>query len=82
MNDIVQYLIPKLESVGIRKENCKIDVTTDKSGKKKGRTKRYVFNFPRLYGPIFKSGTTIVKSHVRRTETGRRVRFKKHRRRI
>jgi len=35
-NDIVQYLIPALERAGISKENYKIDVTTEKSGKKRG----------------------------------------------
>ena len=32
-NDIVQYLIPGLEEVGIPHSKCKIDVTTEKSGK-------------------------------------------------
>ncbi len=36
INDIVQYLIPKLEKLGISKENCKIDVSTEKSGNKRG----------------------------------------------
>lgn len=35
-NDIVQYLIPALESVGISISMCKIDVTTEKSGNKRG----------------------------------------------
>jgi len=35
-NDIVQFLIPKLKEVGIPLENCKVDVTTEKSGKKRG----------------------------------------------
>ena len=35
-NDIIQYLIPKLESIGISREQCKIDVTTEKSGTKRG----------------------------------------------
>ena len=35
-NDIVQYLIPNLEKLGIPKENCKIDVTTEKTGRKRG----------------------------------------------
>lgn len=35
-NDILQYLIPQLEELGIPIENCKIDVTTEKSGKKRG----------------------------------------------
>lgn len=35
-NDIVQYLLPQLEALGISRDNCKIDVTTDKSGQKRG----------------------------------------------
>ena len=35
-NDIIQYLIPALEKVGISKEYCKIDVTTEKSGANRG----------------------------------------------
>ena len=35
-NDIIQYLIPLLESVGIIHQQCKIDVTTEKTGKKRG----------------------------------------------
>jgi type I restriction enzyme M protein len=35
-NDIVQYLIPTLEKVGIKHEYCKIDVTTEKSGNLRG----------------------------------------------
>jgi len=35
-NDIVQYLIPQLNKLGILKEYIKVDVTTDKSGKKRG----------------------------------------------
>jgi type I restriction-modification system DNA methylase subunit len=35
-NDIVQYLIPALENLGIFRVNCKIDVTTEKSGHKRG----------------------------------------------
>lgn len=35
-NDIVQYLIPALEGIGISKDFCKIDVTTEKSGSKRG----------------------------------------------
>lgn len=35
-NDIVQYLMPILESFDIPRENCKVDVTTDKSGNKRG----------------------------------------------
>lgn len=49
--------------------------------KKKGKTKRYVFNYPRFYGPIFRPGTTIVKSHTRRTKKGKKVRVKRHVRR-
>ena len=35
-NDIIQYLIPALQSVGITHDNCKIDVSTEKSGAKRG----------------------------------------------
>lgn len=35
-NDIVQYLIPKLEEIGIGKKHCKIDVSTEKTGRKRG----------------------------------------------
>ncbi len=35
-NDIVQYLIPLLNKNNISTENCKIDVTTEKSGKQRG----------------------------------------------
>lgn len=35
-NDIVQFLLPKIEKLGILIENCKIDVTTEKSGRKRG----------------------------------------------
>lgn len=35
-NDIIQFLIPKLEEIGIEQDNCKIDVTTEKSGNKRG----------------------------------------------
>lgn len=35
-NDIVQYLIPNLENLDIPTQNCKIDVTTERSGKKRG----------------------------------------------
>jgi len=35
-NDIVQYLMPTLKELGIPYENCKVDVTTEKSGKKRG----------------------------------------------
>ncbi len=35
-NDIIQYLMPQLEVLDISRENCKIDVTTEKSGQKRG----------------------------------------------
>ena len=35
-NDIVQYLIPQIVEVGIPIQKCKIDVTTEKSGHKRG----------------------------------------------
>ena len=35
-NDILQYLIPMLERLGISKNKCKVDVTTEKSGQKEG----------------------------------------------
>ena len=35
-NDIVQYLIPQLEAIGVIHDNCKIDVTTEKSGRSRG----------------------------------------------
>lgn len=35
-NDIVQYLLPALEKVGIKQQFCKIDVTTEKSGNQRG----------------------------------------------
>jgi len=35
-NDIVQHLIPKLEGIGISKDYCKVDVTTEKTGHKRG----------------------------------------------
>lgn len=35
-NDIVQSLLPLLESLGIKRQQCKIDVTTEKSGRKRG----------------------------------------------
>ena len=35
-NDIHQFLLPKLDKLGIQKENLKIDVTTQKSGNKRG----------------------------------------------
>lgn len=35
-NDIVQYLVPTLEKLSIPIKNCKVDVTTEKSGKKRG----------------------------------------------
>jgi len=35
-NDIVQYLIPSLKKLQIPLENCKVDVTTEKSGRKRG----------------------------------------------
>lgn len=35
-NDIIQYLIPILENFGISRKQCKIDVTTEKTGKKRG----------------------------------------------
>jgi type I restriction-modification system DNA methylase subunit len=36
MNDINQYLIPKLEKIKIDLTHCKIDVTTNKTGKRRG----------------------------------------------
>ena len=35
-NDIVQYLIPLLDKLGFPTQNCKVDVTTEKSGNKRG----------------------------------------------
>jgi type I restriction enzyme M protein len=35
-NDIIQYLMPTLDKIGILRTNCKIDVTTEKSGNKRG----------------------------------------------
>ncbi len=35
-NDIIQSLIPSLENIGIMRQQCKIDVTTEKTGKKRG----------------------------------------------
>lgn len=35
-NDIIHFLLPKLDDIGIPNKNCKIDVTTEKSGKKRG----------------------------------------------
>lgn len=36
MNDIIQCLIPSLEKLKINKSHCKIDVTTEKTGNKRG----------------------------------------------
>ena len=36
VNDIVQHLVPKLEEIGISKDYCKVDVTTEKTGHKRG----------------------------------------------
>ena len=36
MNDIYQYLTPQLSDVNIEVKNCKIDVTTNKTGKQRG----------------------------------------------
>lgn len=36
VNDIVQHLAPKLEKIGISKDYCKVDVTTEKTGHKRG----------------------------------------------
>ena len=35
-NDIVQFLIPYLEKIGIVRQQCKIDVTTEKTSTKRG----------------------------------------------
>jgi len=35
-NDIIQFLIPCLENFGIIRQQCKVDVTTEKTGKKRG----------------------------------------------
>ena len=35
-NDIVKYLIPKLEAIGISKDHYKVDVRTEKTGRKRG----------------------------------------------
>lgn len=35
-NDIIHFLLPKLEESGIELSNCKVDVTTEKSGNKRG----------------------------------------------
>ena len=35
-NDIHQFLLPRLEKIGIPKENLKIDVTTQKIGNQRG----------------------------------------------
>ena len=35
-NDIVQFLIPSLENISIVHQQCKVDVTTEKTGKKRG----------------------------------------------
>jgi type I restriction enzyme M protein len=35
-NDIVQFLLPQLEQIGISLDKCKIDVTTEKNGNKRG----------------------------------------------
>ena len=35
-NDIIQFLLPQLKQSGIPLENCKIDVTTEKNGNKRG----------------------------------------------
>ena len=35
-NDIIQFLIPSLEDLGIEKSKCKIDVTTEKTKRKRG----------------------------------------------
>jgi len=35
-NDIIQFLIPCLENFGIIRQQCKINVTTEKTGKKRG----------------------------------------------
>ncbi len=34
-NDIIQYLLPTLKKLEIPRENCRIDVTTEKRGKKR-----------------------------------------------
>ncbi len=35
-NDVVQFLIPKIEETGISKAYCKVDVTTERTGRKQG----------------------------------------------
>jgi type I restriction-modification system DNA methylase subunit len=35
-NDIVQFLLPQLDQLDIPRENCKVDVTTEKSGRRRG----------------------------------------------
>ena len=45
------------------------EVKRGKNIKKKGKTTKYVFNYERLYGKIFKKGTyTIVKKEVKKME--------------
>jgi len=35
-NDIIQYLLPSLESIQIKKKQCKVDTTTESSGRLRG----------------------------------------------
>ena len=49
--------------------------------KQKGKTAEYIFNYERLYGKIFKPGTTIVKGHMRKVGK-KNVSVKTHKRRV
>ena len=50
--------------------------------KQKGKTAEYIFNYERLYGKIFKPGTTIVKGHIRKKPSGGYSKVKTHKRRV
>lgn len=67
-NDIVQFLIPSMGNIGIVHQRCKIDVTTEKTGKKRGDV--WISRYEQTHKDFEKNIVALIEAKHRNCEIG------------
>lgn len=67
-NDIIQFLIPSLENIGILRQQCKVDVTTEKTGKKRGDV--WISRTKQIHKAFEKNIVALIEAKHRNCEIG------------
>jgi type I restriction-modification system DNA methylase subunit len=67
-NDIIQFLLPLLDKHGIRRQQCKVDVTTEKTGKKRGDV--WISKNEQTHKDFEKNIITLIEAKHRNCEIG------------